>query len=344
MYYHHLFKKVVFDKFDYFLISAASSMYATICLKSYLSEEKKMERLKKDVISKSKLIDESSPSIETPSSSRKKVKKKPTKLRKIPPSTNDIIKPTFIRGGDDTRNKITKILESNPIFQKADRIQMFVNRLVETLKRLGYKYPSLKIITTICTKYLTTIISLWRVSLFAGNANPEDAIMALTFGTGTGFVIGWFGVGATIAAHGLLVTFVLRYFYQQTIHDRAITDLQDEIFPELIKELKKNNSFLKRLKEKKVQYNIRELIENNEPKLTLNWEEKPAIKEAAERLGIFERKPLTKPIEIIKSTQNLKDRYLKKKNRVETLRKIAEKIIDVNKDLDIIDVDVIHEN
>lgn len=60
MYYNKFLGRIIFDVFDYFLISIILSIYCTEYLKSYFSEKQKMERLRQDLINKSKLVKSSS--------------------------------------------------------------------------------------------------------------------------------------------------------------------------------------------------------------------------------------------------------------------------------------------
>jgi hypothetical protein len=64
------------DKWDYFFLSMMISIYGTEYLKSYFSEKQKMERLRKDLIQKSPLVESSSQTnYKRASSSAKRVRK-----------------------------------------------------------------------------------------------------------------------------------------------------------------------------------------------------------------------------------------------------------------------------
>ena len=75
--------------------------------------------------------------------------------------------------------------------------------------------------------------------------------------------------------------------------------------------------------------------EINEQKLKikpLHWETNPTLKEAAERLGVFEKNPDSGPL---KSTDNsLANRSLQK------LQKAGEKVVDVEADSNSLEIDV----
>jgi len=56
MYYNKLTGRLILDVFDFFLISSFITSSLASYLKNYLSEKASMERLKKDIIKKSRLI------------------------------------------------------------------------------------------------------------------------------------------------------------------------------------------------------------------------------------------------------------------------------------------------
>lgn len=60
MYYNNLLQRLVLDKLDYYLLGDMMVSYLTPRVKEYLLEKKKIKRLKKDLISKSRLIRSSS--------------------------------------------------------------------------------------------------------------------------------------------------------------------------------------------------------------------------------------------------------------------------------------------
>jgi len=106
---------------------------------------------------------------------------------------------------------------------------------------------------------------------------------------------------------------------------------------------KLQNQGIKFLENEKVQdliVRLAEKIEDNKQKVkTLHVEEDPAIKRTAEALSIFKEKPITGPM---KSTQKvLEKRYLEKLRK---LRKGIEKVLDVEADSNMIDVDFINQD
>jgi hypothetical protein len=60
MYYNKFVNKLILDGFDYSIISFLIVFYLSKYSQFYFSEEQKIERLRQDIIKKSKLIESSS--------------------------------------------------------------------------------------------------------------------------------------------------------------------------------------------------------------------------------------------------------------------------------------------
>ena len=113
---------------------------------------------------------------------------------------------------------------------------------------------------------------------------PEIAIMASCVGGTASFVSAWLSVGATLSASPIILSVLLmRGFVQQIIHNIEYTKFKDNI--------------LRVLQEKEFKKEFRSILEEAQKRINnanaiklkhLNWNKNPAIKEAAERLGIFE--------------------------------------------------------
>jgi len=311
MYYNKALGRIILDLFDYFLISVIISIYFTEYLKNYFSEEQKMLRLREDLINKSKLVKSSSQTITSSSA---------TRVQKIFNFA--------LRGGDE------KVL-----FANAEKIKTFVIYLLAFLeKKLNNNNKIFNIIVVGARLYLRFILLVWKIDLtyYVDPVTKEFMVMTMIFGGATGFIISWIGVAVTLIANLCGLTLISRSLVQQLIH-----------ILEYIQDIKTLNQYqididnlLKEKKTDKTVVSVAERIENNNQKLkTLNWEQNPALKETAERLGIFEEKP--NPRGPIKSTENtLYNRYLEKKK----IRKIVEKVVDVEADSDIIDVDFVNED
>jgi hypothetical protein len=303
MYYNRFLGIVVFDVFDYFLISIIISIYCTEYLKFYFSEKQKMERLRQDLINKSKLV-KSSFQTTTPFSA--------TRVQKI---YKFAVRSLSIRGGSEEL-----------LYKNAEQIKtLVINLLMLVRKRVNNK-KIFNFIVFLARSYLRFILLVWQIDVryCVDPVTGQTIVFTIVFGGTTGFIVSWIGVGATVFANFLGIILIGRSLAQQLRHD--------------IEYRKFRNQAVKLIKDEEFQKTIVSIvkqIKGNNPKLQLNWEQNPALKEAAERLGIFEENP-NGPI---KSTENyLYNRYLKK------LRKAAEKVVDVEANSDIIDVDFIAED
>jgi hypothetical protein len=219
-----------------------------------------MERLREDLINKSKLVKSSSQTI-TPSSARKVQKKRVQKIYKF-----------SLKGGSE-----------DSLYQTAKQIEKFVCYLLEILQKRINNDNILNIFFILARLYLRFILLIWKIDLKCcmDSATGQEIFMTMVYGGTTPFIVSWIGVGATLAAHFLGVVFMSRSLTQQLI------DIQQY--------RKYRNQFIKLLKDEEVQnilINIAEKVKTNKQKIkTLNWEKDPTLKEAAERLGIFKEKP-----------------------------------------------------
>ena len=283
-----------------------TSIYCTEYLKYYFSEKQKMERLRQDLIKKSKLVKSSSQT--RTSSSSKRVQK---------------IYNFALRGGSESQ-------EFELLFDIAKEIRSGRDCLLAILETKAYNQKKLNVILWILRLYLRWILLLWKIHvtfIFDTQTNQFGVMTAVLGGGTAGFITAWIGVGSTLlVANGLGVLLLGRGLFQHVAKELAYQKLQNE--------------GVKFLENEKVQdriVRIAEKIEDNKQKVkTLYSEEDPAIKRTAESLGIFKEKPITGPI---KSTQNvLEKRYFEK------LKKGIEKVLDVEADSDMIDVDFINQD
>ena len=326
MYYNKFVGRLILDAFDYFLISSFIASILALYLKDYLSEKASMARLKNDIIKKSRLIEPSK------SSSKK------SKIQKIYRFALDN------RGGDDYK------------YQLADKIKDLVIKLAVFLKEKELRAKVLKLIFTQGRLVLQLVLSICKINLqyvVVDQVSPQVVVIACCTGGTTGFVCSWFSVGAILVAPPtLLSVFLLRSLAQQIQYNAEYTKLK--------------NSIGRFLKDKNFQEDIRNILietqkqmdNSNKIKLEhLNWNKNLAIKEAAERLGIFENAPsatgpltldldpdLNKILEefgLIK-TPNTKTRI---KGKTVNFRDfVAGMVDDDNKsDLDVIDVEIVQE-
>jgi len=297
VYYNPFFKRIIFDRVDYVLISIMLSIYVTEYFKKQYFperlEKQKMERLRQDLIKKSKVSQLSS--------------------KRLPSSSlvRSVKKIFSIRGGNEEQ-----------LYTNVEKIKTFVMYLFLIVEHRIDKKKIWNFLFLNFRSYLYLILQIWQIDLFCilDPITGQSVIMTIAFGGTSGFIISWFGVGATLVGNSLGLVLLSKSFTQQLISTLEHRKFQNQVTKFL------NNK------------ELHSLVVPADKKLkleTLNWNKKPALKETAERLGVFEETPnLGGPI---KSTENsLYNRCLKK------LEKAVEKVVD--KDSGIIDVKFVHEN
>jgi len=330
MYYNKFTGQLVLDILDYFLISSFITSNLASYLKDYLAEKASMARLKKDLIKKSRLIE--------PLKSRKKLNSKESKIKKI---YRFVLGP---RGGSDYD------------YQLANKIKDLVIELAVFLKKKELQGKVLKLIFSHGRLVLQLILATYDINLQLVVLDPisrEVVAIACCTGGAMGFIVSWFSVAATLVAPPtILSVFLVRSLAQQIQHNKEYTKigrfLNDENFQENIKSI-----FI----------DAQKRIDNsNKIKLEhLNWNKNPAIKEAAERLGIFENAPratgqftldtldpdLNKILKEfgLSETLNTKTRIKRIKGKTINFRDFVEGMVDGDNksDLDVIDVEIVQE-
>ena len=131
------------------------------------------------------------------------------------------------------------------------------------------------------------VLSLCKINLqyvVVDTVNPQVVVIACCTGGTTGFIWGWFSVGAILAAPPTLLSiFLMRNLAQQIQHNAEYTKLKN-----IIGRFLEDKNFQEEIKT--ILLDTQKRIDNSKKiKLEhLNWNRNPAIKEAAERLGIFE--------------------------------------------------------
>jgi len=306
MYYDKFRNRWIVDGFDYFLISMILSIHFTEYLKFYFSEEQKMERLRKSLIQKSKLVQSSSPT--RSSSSAKRVQK---------------IYNFALRGGSESsEGKVT-------MFKVAQAIQIRVHFLLSILENKAKNEKKWNFILSTLHLYLRLILILWKIHVSYCRETQTNQVTILTAvigGGAGGFIVSWIGVGSTLVANGFGGVLIGRSFLQHLTQSKAY----QEFLQYGIRRFLKNEE----VQSKIVALAEAELIDNNNQKIKIvNFEQNQAIREAAERLGILKEKPTTGPM---KSTGNdLYNRYL------ERLAKAGRKVLEADSDSP--DVDFVKE-
>lgn len=293
------------------------------------------KRLKDDLIKKSRLIEgsKSTKSFGFPSSRQ-------SKIQRIYKFALDS------RGGSDLEYKL------------AEKIKDFLIKLSVLFKEKELKATVLKIIFSQARATLELILSICKINLEYVVIDQQVGILASCTGSATGFVCSWFSVGAILfGPPTILSVFFLRSLTQQFLNNRNYLK-----FKNYISEILKDQNFKEQIPE--ILMKAQGQIENSKAiKLEhLNWNKNPAIKEASERLRIFENVPsASKPLnldtlnldpdleEIFKELGFIKTQKLKTPIKAKTVyfKDFVGRMVDNDSDLDIIDdvinVEVIQE-
>jgi hypothetical protein len=267
MLYNKIYRKIVLDVLDYFLISAITTSTLAWQLKKYSSERARMARLESSIIKKSRLLDPE------PLKLPYKLSSKELRIKKVYMLALDI------RGGIDSE------------YQLADRAKDIIMQLAVFLKKRELQGKILKFIFGHCRLILQFILSIYKIDLqFIVLDPPSLEIVAIACCTGgaTGFVVSWLSAATTLMAPPtLLALLVVRSLGQQIRFNR-----------EYAKFIKTTGMLLK---DKNFQEGIKSIIIDAQKKLDnfdsiklghLNWNRNPEIQIAAEQLGIFENPPL----------------------------------------------------
>lgn len=304
MYYSKFMRRVVFDVVDYSIFSMILSIWLTEWMKKYCfpqRQENQELRRLRHDLMKKSKLLELSSKNLTLSSSLVR------KVETIP----------TIRGGTDEK-----------FYRIAEQIKRIVLHLLIFLqKRVGNK-KILNFLFFNVRSYLHFLLLIWKTdtSVFFDPVSGQVVIITIAVSGTTGFIVSWMGVGVTLLVNSLGGLFLTRSLGQQLLQE--------------IKYKKFNKQVLNFLNNEEWQRPV--VPRDHTQKIeTLNWETKPALKEAAERLGVFEENPnFGGPI---KSTDNsLYQRSLKKLEK--GLAKKLEKVVDIELESDIIDVDFVDKD
>lgn len=131
VYYNFFQRKLIIDRSDCFLASMIAAIWLTNYMKNYLSEKQKMERLKQDLICKSKLIEPDFEAI-SPSSSSTRIKK---------------VINFALRGGDE-----------EVLYRNAERIQTAIVSLLSIIETKIKSSQTLNVFLVLARSYLHFIL------------------------------------------------------------------------------------------------------------------------------------------------------------------------------------------
>jgi hypothetical protein len=212
MYYDKYRSQVVVDPIDLYLIIAILSILVTKFVQSYFSEEKKMERLRQDIIRQSNLFQSLSPVT---------VKDTSLETRVMNPST------LSIRGGKLERLKNLKLLTTI-----TKKIKEWINWLWFILYDPLTRGKS-NIILDLLRFNLVAIIKIWGLNISGGGGivviHGPNLIPPVVYGLVTGPIVGFLGVGTTLALEFLMTALATKSVAQQITHNYRYKNYKGKI-------------------------------------------------------------------------------------------------------------------
>jgi len=268
MYFNRILRVWVLDSVDYFLISALIASIAASYLKRYLSEKAAMERLKNSIINELGLL-------KLPDSKSTNFDSKASKIKKIYRFALDN------RGG-----------QVDVEYELAEKIKNMVTRLAAFLKQRELK-GILRIIFTQGRLILELLLYTCKIQLdyiILDEVSTQVIVIAITTGGAAGFTASWLLAGTMLVTPPVIASvLLLRSFNQQIIHNVKFSKLKNMLNKLLNDEdIKETVGTILIETQKQVDNSNKIRLESFE---SLNWNKNPAIKEACERLGIFENTP-----------------------------------------------------
>jgi len=196
MFFDRISRVWVVDQVDYLLLSALGGSLLASYLKDYLTEKKAMERLKKSIIKKSKLLNKSERTIFT---------SKKARIKKIYKFAVESV--ALKNRGGQIENLNPE--DSKKLFKLALEIQGFVQRRASFFKetelkrvaRILFKNGKLILELILCKCKIDITYALLNEKL----STQVIVVTAAVVGT-AGFIVYWFSVGASLVAPPLLIS------------------------------------------------------------------------------------------------------------------------------------------
>jgi len=342
MYYNRILGRIIFDALDVYLISAFMGSLLASYVKNNLSEDgekAKMERLRQDLISKSRVLEPGSKS----SKPRRVLPSKPSEITKIQQIYRFALD---LRGGgiEDTSFEF-----SQKMINLCIRIAYFLQKYESKNKVIHLFFVGSKI-------FLQFLLSNYGIFLTYSIDPISRKVMigVMMTGSATGFALSWFALTSHIlVVTGISTLFFVRSFGQQSLHQRECRELQEKI-SKILKDLedkKIKNPFLEISKKRK----NRQLFQAMKLDDQLNWNQNPSIREAAEQLGIFEQNPVdTGRINLDTSNPAFQEmgeelnwpvmKELLEDQKPDLIEIIDEALVNDKSDFDIIDLEVVKKD
>lgn len=297
MYANRVTGRIVFDLVDYTIFSLIISIWVAELMKKHYfpnhQENQKMERLRKDLMKKSRLV---------------KLSAKTLALGSSFSSLKNRVKPiSTIRGG------------AEPFYGSATNIKKIVIYLLMVIQNRLDKKNILNFLLVNARSYLCFLLMVWRTdpTIFLDPVTGQSIIVTIAVGGTTGFIISWMGVGTTLLINSLGLFFLTRSLSQQIFHEVDYKKVNDQM-----------RNFLNN---EEWQTPIQSPVVTPDSNLKLQpWETRQEFKEAAQRLGIVEEKPPSnslykrslKKLQFRKNLQKMLDGDLVHQDRVRNLPRI----------------------
>ena len=217
MFYNRILRVWVFDKLDYFLISALIGSLIASHLKKYVSEKAAIKRLKNSIIKESDLV-----RLKTPILSPKEAKIK--QIYRLALGN---------RGGQFEEFQADHEF-SNEVFNLAQNIKNLVERLAVFLKEKELKGIA-KIFFKSGRLILELILYKCNISIIYAiireGLSERVIVITVSIGGATGFVLSWFATGVFLVSPPVLIsTLLLRSTTQQILNQRDYSKFKKLVY------------------------------------------------------------------------------------------------------------------
>jgi len=255
------------DAIDRFIIRCMISIWLTEIVKSYFSEEKKIERLRQDLIKQSKTLNSGSP-VKVPVSSKSN--------RVLPRST------LYIRGGELTN--LQKLKSLRKVFKG---IQTLIRELYKITEKSSNRN---NLILKLLRWNLFVILKLWRMTIEVPTIHvthfytdkTEAILEPLSWISGP--ALSWAGVTTTLSLEIFLTILAVKSGIEQFIHNGVYGDYQEERLNDIhedIRKLRFSNDKMSHVLNK-----VEHIVSNERKLKPPQWILEPETERMAERLGI----------------------------------------------------------
>jgi hypothetical protein len=268
MYYDKYRSQIIVDPIDLYLLMAILSILVTKFVQSYFSEEKKMERLRRDIIRQSNRL-------KSPSPVTVKDTSVTTRVRLMNPST------LSIRGGN-----IEHLTNRKLLTKSTGKIKQWINWLWFMLYDPLTRGKS-NLILDLLRFNLLSLLRMWGLNLQAVGIlqiSLINLLPSLVCAIVTGPIVVLLGVGTTLALEFFMAILVGKSVMQQIIHNSLSRKYKSKIVDVMHETLTEESELKNKIS--KIMEKIKKIAveePNIEPS---NWNIDPAIERTAEPFAI----------------------------------------------------------